>query len=119
MINFEEATRFIQLRESVIWATREALKEDDHHKSSEAACSIIFSLPDMFESDQRPTWSIQVYSYILGIGNETWSAKSLTVALALAENEIERELEPYKMKEFERFRRSGKVDGKNNDEIDF
>ena len=90
-MNFDEAARFVRLREKVIWGTREAMKRDGHHKFSEAHASVSFNLPSMFDDDQQPYWGVEIYSYVLGPSrNHSWFGKSLPEALAKAEAAIEK-----------------------------
>ncbi len=102
-MKFDEAARLVRLQERVKWATREALKEDSHHKSSEAAVSLSFCLPSMFADDQRPCWHIEIYSYVLGEHrNHQWIAATVPEALALAEADVDKWVFPYEMRAFER-----------------
>ena len=98
----EQILRISELRSRVIRATYEAFREDGSHKSAEGAADISLCLPNMFESDQRPTWAVSIYSYVIGPGNHTWTDKSLDGALALAEAEVAKWCEPYEFRAFVR-----------------
>lgn len=105
--------RISEMRSRVIRATYEALKDDGGHKSSEAACEVTLCLPNMFEADQRPTWAVSVYSYVLAHGQETWTHPTLDGALALAEAEVQRWCFPHEMRAFDRW-----ANGKDHAEPD-
>lgn len=103
MISFDEAFRAARLQELVKWGTLEAMKEDGHHKSSEAYMEIGYCLPGMFSNDDRPYWQVQIYSYVLGPSRmHSWTGKTLDAALALAEAEVEKWTQEYKFKAMER-----------------
>lgn len=90
MIAFEEAARLVRLQERIKSATLHELKKDGHHKSSEAAMSISFSLPAMFADDQRPYWAVEAYSYILCPQgrSDTWIGRSASEAISKAEDAV-------------------------------
>lgn len=108
MIMFDEAARLVRLQERLAWATREALKEDGHHKSDEAMVEVIFALPGMFHDDKAPYWRISVYSYVLGPRrNHDFLGKSLAEALAVAESAVSSWVEPYEFRQFEHWAEHG------------
>lgn len=100
-MNLDVALRLTNLRARVITATREALKEDGHHKSSEGATELTVSLPSMFSDDQRPTWTVSIYSYVLG-PNRThdWHGASPEEAISKAEDAVDEWCRPLEMKAF-------------------
>lgn len=102
-MSFDEAVRLVRLRDRVIAATREALRADGMHKSSEAAVSASFNLPSMFDDDQSAYWGIEVYSYVVGPSrNHSWFGKTLTEALAKAEEAVSAWCMPYEMERMDR-----------------
>lgn len=103
MLNFDEAFRVARLQELVKWGTHEAMKEDGHHKSSEAYMEIGYCLPPMFSDDQHPYWQVQIYSYVLGPNRmHSWTGKTLDAAMALAEAAVDEWTREYKMRAFDR-----------------
>lgn len=96
----EQIMRISELRSRVIRATYEAFRDDPAHKSSEGATEVSLCLPNMFEADMRPTWAISIYSYVLGPGLHTWTAKTLDEALALAEVEVGDWCREYELRAF-------------------
>jgi hypothetical protein len=110
----EQIMRICEMRSRVIRATYEALREDSHHKSSEAACEISLCLPNMFEADQRPTWAISIYSYVIGSSRQhTWTDQTLDGALALAEKDVKDWCFRWEMRAFDR-----EMGGQIEDEAD-
>lgn len=102
-MSFDEAARVVRLRERVIWATREALKADGLHKSSEAHTSVSFNLPSMFDDDKSHYWGVEIYSYVIGPSrNHSWFGKTLAEALAKAEAAVDKWCFRYEMQAFER-----------------
>ena len=98
-MNFDTAFRAAKLQELVKWGTLEAMKEDGHHKSSEAYMEIGYCLPGMFSNDPNPYWQVQIYSYVLGPNRmHSWTGKTLDAALALAEAAVEDWTQEYKFK---------------------
>ena len=103
MMDFDTAFRAARLQELVKWGTREAMKEDGHHKSSEAYMEIGYCLPGMFSDEQAPYWQVQIYSYVLGPNRmHSWTGKTLDAAMALAESAVDDWVEQYRLKAFER-----------------
>lgn len=103
MISFDEAFRAARLQELVKWGTLEAMKEDGHHKSSEAYMEVGYCLPGMFSNDDRPYWQVQIYSYVLGPSRmHSWTGKTLDAAMALAEDAVKEWTDEYKFKAFAR-----------------
>lgn len=104
MIDFDCSFRVARLQELVKWGTLEALKEDGHHKSSEAYMEVGYCLPGMFSDDQHPYWQVTIYSYVLGPDrmHSSWTGKSLDAALALAEAAVNEWTSEYKFKAFAR-----------------
>lgn len=99
----EQILRISEIRSRVIRATYEAFREDGHHKSSEGACEVTLCLPNMFEADQRPTWMVGVYSYVLSEGRHNeWVGKTLDEALAKAEDAVKEWCFPYEMRAMEK-----------------
>jgi hypothetical protein len=81
----------------------EAMKEDGHHKSSEAYMEIGYCMPGMFSDSQEPYWQVQIYSYVLGPNRmHSWTGKSLDAALALAEAAVDDWTQEYKFKAMDR-----------------
>lgn len=102
-MDFDCAFRAAKLQELVKWGTLEALKEDGHHKSSEAYMEVGYCLPPMFSNDQHPYWQVQIYSYVLGPNRmHSWTGKTLDATLALAEAAVEEWVADYKFKAFAR-----------------
>lgn len=102
-MDFDTAVRIARLQELVKWGTREAMKEDGHHKSSEAYMEIGYCLPGMFADDERPYWQVQIYSYVLGPHRmHSWTGKTLDSALTLAEAAVDKWTEEYRHRAFER-----------------
>ena len=103
MIDFDKAVRVARLQELVKWGTSEAMKEDGHHKSSEAYMEVGYCLPGMFSDDQTPYWKIVIYSYVLGPSRmHEWTGKSLEAALVLAEDAVGKWTENYRHRAFMR-----------------
>ncbi len=103
MLSFDEAFRVARLQELVRWGTLEAMKEDGHHKSSEAYMEIGYCLPGMFSNDDRPYWQVQIYSYVLGPNRmHSWTGKTLDAAIALAEADVGKWTDEYKFRAFAR-----------------
>lgn len=103
MLNFDTAFRAARLQELVKWATLEAMKEDGHHKSSEAYMEIGYCMPGMFSDGECPYWQVQIYSYVLGPNRmHSWTGKSLDAALALAEDAVADWTQEYKFKAMDR-----------------
>ena len=101
-MDLKDSIRLVKLQERVRRSTLTALKEDGHHKSSEATVSAELTLPGMFSDDQEPYWTVMVWSYVLGPERQhTWSASSLSEALALAEADVTKWCFSWEMKEFE------------------
>lgn len=99
MMSFDEALRASRLQERVKWGTIEAMKEDGHHKSSEAYMEIGYCLPGMFSNDSAPYWQVQIYSYVLGPERmHSWTATTLDGALAKAEEAVDDWVKEYEFK---------------------
>lgn len=97
MMDFDTAFRAARLRELVKWGTLEAMKEDGHHKSSEAYMEIGYCIPGMFADNDAPYWQVQIYSYVLGPNRmHSWTGKTLDAAMALAEAAVEEWTEEYR-----------------------
>jgi hypothetical protein len=90
MIDIENMQRLLVLHERLRTATYHELKKDGHCKSAEGAMEITISLPNAFEQDRRPTWSVMAYSYILCPEgrSETWFGKTPAEAIGKAEDAI-------------------------------
>lgn len=102
-MDFDSAARLVRLRERVRWGTLEALKADGIHKSDEAHVELSYVLPGMFCDDQRPYWTVSVYSYVLGPRrNHVWQGVTTSEALALAERDVATWVAKYEMAAFER-----------------
>jgi hypothetical protein len=102
-VSFEDAARIMRLRERVISATCDALKQDGHHKSGEAAVEVTMSIPGMFSDDQSITWSLMVFSYVLGEDRQNnYFGKTLAEAISKAEDAVEKWCFPHEMARFER-----------------
>lgn len=98
-MSFDEAFRTARLQERVKWGTLEAMKEDGHHKSSEAYMEIGYCLPGMFSNDNAPYWQVQIYSYVLGPNRvHSWTSSSLDGALAKAEEAVDEWVKDYEFK---------------------
>jgi hypothetical protein len=103
MMDLDTAFRAARLQELVKWGTLEAMKDDGHHKSSEAYMEIGYCLPGMFSDDQRPYWQVQIYSYVLGPNRmHSWTGKTLDAALALAEAAVDDWTREYKFRALDR-----------------
>lgn len=105
MIGFDEAARLVRLQERVKAATLHELRKDGHHKSGEAHVSLAFNLPAMFADDQRPYWSIEVFSYVLcDVGrSQTWTGHTAAEAIAKAEDGVGKWCLMPEMEQFEAF----------------
>ena len=66
MINFEIAQRLVRIQERLRSATYHELRKDNYHKSSEGAVSLSFDLPPVVGDERNPSWTVSVYSYVLG-----------------------------------------------------
>lgn len=98
-MDFDGAFRAARLQELVKWGTLEAMKEDGHHKSSEAYMEIGYCLPGMFSNNEQPYWQVQIYSYVLGPNRvHSWTASTLDGALAKAEEAVGEWTQEYKFK---------------------
>lgn len=103
MMDFDSAFRAARLQELVKWGTLEAMKEDGHHKSSEAYMEIGYCLPGMFSDERAPFWQVQIYSYVLGPNRmHSWTGKTLDAAMALAEAAVDYWVQEYRFKAFDR-----------------
>jgi hypothetical protein len=99
----EQILRISEIRSRVIRATYEAFREDGYHKSSEGACEVALCLPNMFEADQRPSWTVSVYSYVLGPNrNHNWMGATLDEALVQAELAVKEWCFPYERRVMEK-----------------
>jgi hypothetical protein len=97
----EQIMRVCELRSRVIRATLAALKKDGHHKSSEAATEITMTLPNMFAEDRRPSWTVSIYSYVLGPSrNHDWHGQTLDEAIVQAEVAVNEWCFKFEMEEF-------------------
>ena len=89
MIDFETTQRLIRVQERVGRSTFHELRKDGHHKSSEGAVSITFSLPSVFEPNGKPTWTVEVYSYVLGPErNHSFHGSTAAEAVSKAEDAV-------------------------------
>lgn len=101
-MEIKDCIRLVKLQERVRRSTLTALKDDGHHKSSEAMVSAELTLPGMFSNDREPYWTVMVWSYVLGPHrSHTWSAATLPEALAQAESDVAKWCFGYEMREFE------------------
>lgn len=86
MLTFEQGHRLARLQLHVIHWTREALKKDGLHKSSEGYVEIGYCLPGMFMDEQSPYYQLQVYSYVLGPNRmHMWTDATIDGVLARGE----------------------------------
>lgn len=90
MLSFDIAFRLAQLQARLKAATYHELRKDGHHKSSEGALSLSFSLPPVVGDRRDSYWTVEAYSYLLCPSGrqDSWSGKSPEEALAKAEDDI-------------------------------
>ncbi len=104
MMSCDEAIRLAALRERLYRCVEDELdKGDGHHKSDEGVLEVTLSFPDIFHRSDQPTWTITWNCYVVFDHgrSRSWSGKSLTEALAVAEAEAERICFPYEMARIE------------------
>lgn len=92
MIGFEESVRLARLQERLRSATYHELSKDGGGKSSEGAINLSFCLPPVVGDDRNPSWTIEVFSYLLCPDGrrETWVGASALEAISKAEDVVAR-----------------------------
>ena len=104
MITTEQAIRLGRLQERIYRCIEDELRTDGHHKSYEGRLDAILSLPDLFHRGDDPTWTIELHCYVLPFEgrHQSWTARSLDDALAIAEAAIGRVAAHYEQARFDR-----------------
>jgi hypothetical protein len=105
MLTNDQAIRLGRMQERIYRCIEEELDRDPHHKSYEGALEITMGLPNIFSRGDGPTYTISLHAYVLSTvsgRHEHWAGKTLSDALAKAEQGIDDICQDY---EFARFAR--------------
>lgn len=105
MIDQQSLFQLARLQERVFRCIEDELNMDGTHKSYEGAIDVTYSLPNIFEREQSPVWSISLHCYVMAHldgRHRSVTAPSLPEAIAKAEQLIGGACERY---EFQRFSR--------------
>ena len=114
MIDFDTAQRLIRMQERLRTATYHELRKEGGGKSSEGAISLSFCLPAVVSDERDPSWTIEVYSYILGPHrNHTFHGKTAAEAISKPEDAVSEWCFGTEMEMFEAAYTSPGEDGEN------
>lgn len=82
-----EVLRFVELRDELFTAIKDALAGDGHCKSYEGAFTV--RLPNYHEQDDQGAWQIALDCYVIGPNRHYyWNGDSFADALQQAEKDI-------------------------------
>ena len=105
MISAENMFRLARMQERIYRCIEDELREDSHHKSYEGAMDVTLSLPNIFEREKPPEWTIGLHAYVLdGMDgrHDHWSGRTIDEAIAVAEAGVNKIARGYEMRRFSR-----------------
>jgi hypothetical protein len=102
-MTIDESMRIAVVQQRLFRCIQDELKRDGHHKSYEGAIDVSLSLPNVFEQERGPRWTLEFHCYLLCDGrHQSFTARTLPETVSQFEvwaNEI---CAPYEMERFAR-----------------
>ena len=100
----DDMIRIAAARERLFRCIEDELNRDGHHKSYEGAIDITVSLPNIFERNTPPQWTIEWHCYVVPESGRhiSWQGRTLAEAVVVMEAAVEKICFPYEMTRFER-----------------
>lgn len=104
MITAEDSIRLAAFQQRIFRCIEDELQRDGHHKSYEGAVEVSMSLPNIFETERGISWAITLHCYVLPADgrHHSFSGRTFSEAMALAEAWADKTAFSYEMERFER-----------------
>ena len=102
--DLDSSVRLARMQQRIYRCIEDELRQDGHHKSYEGAMEATLSLPNMFQQEIGPEWTVTLHCYVMALEGRHahWTARTLPEALAKAESAIDKLCAPYEMARFAR-----------------